>query len=52
MKPTKKVTTKSLAEAVDYWVQQYLQAKANNNTKIMEISKKIIAKLGGKIPKL
>lgn len=49
MKP-KKAFTKQ--EHIDFWIQQYLQAKADGNTKLMSICKNIISKLGGNIPRL
>lgn len=39
-------------EQLDHWVQQYLQAKASGNTKLLKIYESLILKLGGKIPKL
>lgn len=39
-------------QQLEYWAQQYLQAKQSGNTKMMTICKDIIVKLGGKIPKL
>lgn len=49
MKP--KVALKK-EQQIDHWIQQYLQAKQSGNTKLMNICKDIIIKLGGKIPKL
>lgn len=39
-------------DQIDYWTQQYLQAKADGNTNLMKICESVIKKLGGKIPKL
>jgi hypothetical protein len=46
----KKALTKE--QQLDYWIQQYLQAKASGDTKLANICKDVILKLGGKIPKL
>lgn len=50
-----KVKTKvgmSKSEQINHWTQQYLQAKASGNTKMLKLYESIILKLGGKIPKL
>lgn len=39
-------------QQLDHWTQQYLQAKADGNTKLTKIYEALIVKLGGKIPKL
>jgi hypothetical protein len=39
-------------QQIEHWVQLYLQAKQSGDTRIMKICKDVIAKLGGKIPKL
>lgn len=39
------------AKQIEHWVQQYLQAKADGNTKLQNIYKVLIVKLGGAIPK-
>jgi len=49
MKPKRAL---SKEQQLDHWIQQYLQAKASGNTKLANICKDIIVKLGGKIPKL
>lgn len=49
MKPKKCM---SKQEQLIYWTQQYLQAKADGNTKLTKIYEALIIKLGGKIPKL
>jgi hypothetical protein len=46
----KKALTKE--QQLEHWVQQYLQAKASGDTKLANICKDVILKLGGKIPKL
>jgi len=46
----KKVMTK--AQQIQHWTQEYLQAKASGNTKLMKIYEALILKLGGKLPKL
>jgi hypothetical protein len=48
MKPKVAITQK---QQLDYWVQQYLQAKTEGNTKLIRIYEALIVKLGGKIPK-
>jgi hypothetical protein len=37
---------------VDHWIQQYLQAKTEGNTRLLKIYEALILKLDGKIPKL
>jgi hypothetical protein len=37
---------------VDHWIQQYLQAKTEGNTRLLKIYEALIIKLDGKIPKL
>jgi hypothetical protein len=49
MKPKKALTKE---QQLEHWVQQYLQAKASGDTKLANICKDVILKLGGKIPKL
>lgn len=49
MKP--KVVLKK-EEQINYWVQQYLQAKAMGDHSKLKIFKAIIEKLGGKVPKI
>jgi hypothetical protein len=49
MKPKTALTVK---QQIDHWTQQYLQAKADGNTKLIKIYEALILKLGGKIPKL
>lgn len=49
MKPKTVMTQK---QQLDHWTQQYLQAKADGNTKLTKIYEALIVKLGGKIPKL
>lgn len=39
-------------EQLDFWVQQYLQAKASGDTKMMKVYEAVILKLGGKVPKI
>lgn len=39
-------------EQINHWVQQYLQAKAEGNTRLIKIYEVLILKLNGKIPKL
>lgn len=39
-------------QQLEHWLQVYLQAKQSGNTRVMNICKDIIVKLGGKIPKL
>lgn len=36
---------------VNYWVEQYLQAKLEGKKELMKMYADIILKLGGKIPK-
>ena len=49
MKPKKCM---SKQEQLIHWTQQYLQAKADGNTKLLKIYEALIVKLGGKIPKI
>lgn len=49
MKP-KKCLTKQ--EQINYWIEQYLQAKANGDKTKTKMFEALIVKLGGKIPKL
>ncbi len=49
MKPKVYFDTK---KQIEYWIQQYFQAKAEGKTNMMKIYEQIIIKLGGKIPKL
>lgn len=37
---------------LDHWIQLYLQAKIEGNTKLMKIYSNIIIKLGGTVPRL
>jgi hypothetical protein len=48
MKPKVCMTQK---QQLDHWIQQYLQAKTEGNTKLIRIYEALIVKLGGKIPK-
>lgn len=49
MRPKKALTKE---QQIEHWTQQYLQAKAAGNIKLVNIFKSVILKLGGKIPKL
>jgi hypothetical protein len=49
MNPKVAMTVK---QQIEHWTQQYLQAKANGDTKLLKIYESLILKLGGKIPKL
>jgi hypothetical protein len=49
MKPKVAMTVK---QQIEHWTQQYLQAKANGDTKLLKIYEAVIIRLGGKIPKL
>jgi hypothetical protein len=49
MKPKTAMTQK---QQLDHWIQQYLQAKTEGNTKLTRIYEALIVKLGGKIPKV
>ena len=42
----------SKQEQINYWVQQFLQAKANGDKAKTKIYEAIIIKLGGKVPKI
>lgn len=48
MKPKVCMTQK---QQLDHWIQQYLQAKTEGNTKLIRIYEALILKLGGSIPK-
>ncbi len=49
MKPKKALNKQ---QQIDYWVEQYLQAKTNGDRNKMKMFEAVIIKLGGKIPKL
>ncbi len=49
MKPKTAMTVK---QQIEHWTQQYLQAKANGDTKLLKMYEALILKLGGKLPKL
>jgi len=49
MKPKVALTK---AQQLEHWIQQYLQAKAKGDTKLMKLYESVINKLGGKIPKI
>jgi hypothetical protein len=49
LKPKVCLTVK---QQIEHWTQQYLQAKADGNTKLTKIYEALIVKLGGKIPKI
>jgi hypothetical protein len=49
MEPKKCLTKKQQTE---HWMQCYLQAKTDGDTKRMKMYADLINKLGGKIPKL
>jgi hypothetical protein len=49
MKPKKTMDKK---EQIEYWSAQYLQAKANGDTKKIKMYADLIIKLGGKPPRL
>ena len=42
----------TVKQQIEHWTQQYLQAKADGNTKLTKIYESLILKLGGKIPKI
>ena len=48
-KGTKCLTKK---QQIDHWTQQYLQSKADGDTRLMKIYESLILKLGGKITKI
>lgn len=39
-------------DQINYWIEQYLQSKANGDKTKMKMFEAIIIKLGGKIPKI
>lgn len=39
-------------KSIDHWIQLYIQAKTDGNTKLMKLYKDLVIKLGGTIPKL
>jgi hypothetical protein len=39
-------------EQIDYWIEQYLQAKQDGNARLIKICEAIIIKLNGKIPRI
>lgn len=45
-------TAMSKKDQINYWIEQYLQAKANGDKNKMKMYEAVIIKLGGKIPKL
>ena len=45
-------TAMTVKQQIEHWTQQYLQAKANGDTKLLKMYEALILKLGGKIPKL
>lgn len=49
MKPKVQMTKE---EQINYWVQQYLQAKTAGDHTKLKMFKAIIEKLGGKVPRL
>lgn len=49
MKPKKALTKQ---QQIDFWIEEYLQAKTNGDTKRMKMFEAVILKLGGKIPKI
>jgi hypothetical protein len=42
----------SKQEQINYWVEQYLQAKVTGDRNKMKMFEAVIIKLGGKVPKL
>jgi hypothetical protein len=42
----------TIKQQIEHWTQQYLQSKADGNTKLTKIYEALIIKLGGKIPKI
>ena len=46
----KKVIPKK--EQVNYWIEQFLQAKASGDKARMKMFEAIIIKLGGKVPRI
>ena len=49
MKP--KIAMKK-SEQLNYWIEQFLQAKASGDKTKMKMFEAVILKLGGKVPKL
>lgn len=49
MEPKKCLTKK---EQLEHWLQLYLQAKTNGDTKKMKLYEAIIIKINGAIPKI
>ncbi len=49
MKP-KKCLTKQ--QQIEHWTQQYLDAKAKGDSRLMKLYESVINKLGGKVPRL
>jgi hypothetical protein len=49
VKPKKCLTKK---EQINYWIEQYLQAKVNGDRTKMKMFESLVIKLGGVIPKL
>jgi hypothetical protein len=49
MKPK---TAMKKSEQINYWIEQYLQAKASGDKTKAKMFEAVILKLGGKIPKL
>lgn len=39
-------------EQINYWIEQYLQAKASGDKTRMKMFEAVIIKLGGRVPKL
>jgi hypothetical protein len=39
-------------EQINYWIEQYLQAKASGDKTRMKMFEAVILKLGGRVPKL
>ena len=39
-------------EQVDYWIEQFLQAKASGDKTRMKMFEALIIKLGGKVPRI
>jgi hypothetical protein len=37
---------------IEYWIEQYLQAKASGDKTRMKMFEALIVKLGGKVPRL
>ncbi len=49
MKPKVAMTK---AKQIEYWIEQYLQAKTSGDKTRMKMFEALIIKLGGKVPKL